>query len=133
MTLEEAMQEIFYHGFVFTLHPKKCLEALKVIRKSLIDYKEIKDDYADLDNRLRTANTENDELKRMLRLAVDDFQTAMLEEKCKVCGFRTLDSTAAQLHGLPATLSAKTHCYGSKPQTRKDMQGCLNDSRNLER
>lgn len=91
MTLEEAMQEIFYHAFVFTLRPKKCLEALKVIRKSLIDYKQLKDDYADLDNRLRTANTENDELKRMLRLAVDDFQTAMLEEKCKVCGLEHCD------------------------------------------
>lgn len=91
MTLEEATREIFYHAFVFTLHPKKCLEALKVIRKSLIDYKEIKDDYADLDNRLRTANTENDELKRLLRLAVEDFETAMLEEKCKVCALEHRD------------------------------------------
>lgn len=39
-------------------------------------------------NRLQS---ENDELKRMLRLAVDDFQTAMLEEKCKVCALEHCD------------------------------------------
>ena len=27
----------------------------------------------------------------MLKLAVDDFQTAMLEEKCKVCGLEHCD------------------------------------------
>lgn len=91
MTIEEAMQEIFYHAFVFTLHPKKCLEALKVIRKTLLDYEQLKADYIELDEKLRTANTENDELKLMLRLAVDDFQTAMLEEKCKVCGLEHCD------------------------------------------
>jgi hypothetical protein len=63
MTLQEAMEEIFGHGFVFTLRPKKALEALKVIRKTLLDYKQLKTDYADLDNRLRTANTEIDRLQ----------------------------------------------------------------------
>ena len=91
MDLEQAMQEIFYHAFVFTLHPKKALEALKVIRKTLLDYEQLKSDYIDIDKQLRTANTENDELKRMLRLAVDDFQTAMLEEKCKVCDLEHCD------------------------------------------
>lgn len=57
----------------------------------LEDYKQLKEDYADLDNQLRTANTENDELKRMLRLAVEDFETAMLEEKCKVCALEHCD------------------------------------------
>ena len=73
MTLEEAMKEIFYHAFVFTLRPKKCLEALKVIRKALLDYKQLKSDYIELDKQLRTANTENDELKRLLRLALESF------------------------------------------------------------
>lgn len=63
MTLEEAMDEIFGHGFVFTLRPKKALEALKVIRKTLLDYEQLKSDYIELDNRLRTANTEIDRLQ----------------------------------------------------------------------
>jgi hypothetical protein len=91
MTLEEAMDEIFGNGFVFTLRPKKALEALKVIRKALLDYGQLKADCIDIDKQLRTANTENDELKRLLRLAVDDFQTAMLEEKCKVCALEHCD------------------------------------------
>ena len=63
MDLEQAMQEIFYHGFVFTLRPKKALEALKVIRKTLLDYKQLKADYIDIDKQLRTANTEIDRLQ----------------------------------------------------------------------
>ena len=85
MTLEEAMEEIFGHGFVFTLRPKKALEALKVIRKNLIDYKQLKADYADLDNRLRTANTENDELKRLLSLAVDYMEPVSRDDSCCSC------------------------------------------------
>ncbi|MBR0340816.1 MAG: hypothetical protein IJH64_00925 [Oscillospiraceae bacterium] len=69
MTLEEAMREIFYHGFVFTLRPKKALEALKVIRKTLLDYKQLKSDYIELDNQIRKANTENDELHYELKRA----------------------------------------------------------------
>lgn len=86
MTLEEAMQEIFYHGFVFTLRPKKALEALKVIRKTLLDYKQLKSDYIELDKQFRAANTENDELKRMLRLAVDDIEKLKNCEKYPFCG-----------------------------------------------
>jgi hypothetical protein len=41
--------------------------------------------------RCETLEAENGELKRMLRLAVDDFQNAMLEEKCKVCGLEHCD------------------------------------------
>lgn len=86
MDLEQAMQEIFYHGFVFTLRPKKALEALKVIRKTLLDYEQLKADYIDIDKQLRTANTENDELKRMLRLAVDDIGKLKNCEKYPFCG-----------------------------------------------
>lgn len=86
MDLEQAMQEIFYHAFVFTLRPKKALEALKVIRKTLLDYEHLKADYADLDSRLRTANTENDELKRLLRLAVEDIEKLKNCERYPFCG-----------------------------------------------
>lgn len=85
MTLQEAMQEIFYHGFVFTLRPKKALEALKVIRKTLLDYEQLKADYIDIDKQLRTANTENDELKRLLRLAITDIAKLKNCEKYPFC------------------------------------------------
>lgn len=52
----------------------------------LEDYKQLKADYADLDNRLRTANTENDEMKRLLRLAVDDIGKLKNCEKYPFCG-----------------------------------------------
>ena len=39
----------------------------------------------------RALKTENDELKRMLKLAVEDFETAMIEEKCKVCALEPCD------------------------------------------
>lgn len=68
MDLEQAMQEIFYHGFVFTLRPKKALEALKVIRKTLLDYEQLKADYIDIDKQLRTANTEIDRLQSVSSL-----------------------------------------------------------------
>jgi hypothetical protein len=66
MTLEEAMKEIFYHAFVFTLRPKKALEALKVIRKTLLDYKQLKADYIELDKRVR-------ELKGRIDLFADNW------------------------------------------------------------
>ena len=85
MDLEQAMQEIFYHGFVFTLRPKKALEALKVIRKTLLDYEQLKADYIEIDMQLRTANTENDELKQMLRLAVDTMDNGSCSFDCQKC------------------------------------------------
>ena len=44
-----------------------------------------------LEAEINRLQSENDELKRMLRLAVDDFQTAMLEEKCNVCALEHCD------------------------------------------
>lgn len=70
---------------------EECKAEHEQLLKWLEDYKQIKADYIELDNRLRTANTENDELKRLLRLAVEDFETAMLEEKCKVCALEHRD------------------------------------------
>ena len=50
------------------------------------DYKQFKADYIDLDMQLRTANTENDELKRLLRLAVEDIEKLKNCEKYPFCG-----------------------------------------------
>ncbi len=90
MTLQEAMEEIFGHGFLFTLRPTKGRKALWIIRKALLDYEQLKSDYTDLDNQIRKANTENDELKRLLRLAVDDFDKLANVESCyyPFCGER---------------------------------------------
>jgi len=41
--------------------------------------------------RCETLEVENGELKRLLRFAVEDFETAMLEEKCKVCALEHCD------------------------------------------
>lgn len=78
MTLQEAMEEIFGHGFLFTLRPTKARKALWIIRKALLDYIE-------LDEKLRTVNEENGELKRLLRLAVEDLDIVMTRNKHIVC------------------------------------------------
>lgn len=93
MTLDEVIQ--FTKQALEKVNPDKrvCTEfrfAVWQVKQLLVwleDYKQLKSDYTDLDNKLRTANTENDELKRMLRLAVEDFETAMLEGDCKVCAW----------------------------------------------
>lgn len=89
MDLEQAMQEIFYHALVFTLRPKKCLEALKVIRKTLLDYIE-------LDEKLRTVNEENGELKRMLKKSIEalDAMAENVRDECgdAACGLCEYDS-----------------------------------------
>lgn len=93
MTLEEAIQHL-KESLADPTHNWGC-EECKAEHEQLLewleDYKHLKADYADIDSRLRTANTENDELKRLLRLAVEDFETAMLEEKCKVCDLEHCD------------------------------------------
>lgn len=68
----------------------ECKEEHEQLLEWLDDYKQLKSDYADIDNRLRTANTENDELKRLLRLAVDDFDKLANVESCyyPFCGER---------------------------------------------
>ena len=73
MTREEAIQAM---KEAFKNAPNK-LEYEKNIQDRLqllvwLDYERLKSDYIELDKQLRTANTENDELKRMLRLAVRD-------------------------------------------------------------
>lgn len=40
MDLEQAMEEIFGHGFLFTLRPAKGRKALRIIRKALQEYQD---------------------------------------------------------------------------------------------
>lgn len=61
--------DLEYH--IYPVQPKPNKIEIDPITKALIEY--------------------NNELRRMLRLAVDDFQTAMLEEKCKVCDLEHCD------------------------------------------
>lgn len=59
-----------------------CKDEHEQLLEWLEDYKQIKSDYIDIDKKLRTANTENDELKRLLKLAVDDFDKLANVESC---------------------------------------------------
>lgn len=73
LTFEEAIEEIRDHSILIDFRPRKGLEALRVIYAALKDYRIIK--------------KENRELKRLLRLAVEDFQN--VEEVCagvSLCG-----------------------------------------------
>lgn len=82
MTLEEAIRHCKEVAIEYEAKGEcyECGKEHRQLAEWLEDYKQ-----------LRTANTENDELKRMLRLAVEDFETAMLEEKCKVCALEHCD------------------------------------------
>lgn len=84
MHLNEAIQHL-KESLADPTHKWGCEECKQEHEQLLVwleDYKQLKDDYADLVNMLRTANTENDELKRMLRLAVDDFDKLANVESC---------------------------------------------------
>lgn len=92
MTLEKQIELLKqWHERSEMYLPIMSSEDIDRFLRWLEDYKQLKADYLELDNQIRKANTENDELKQMLRLAVDDFQTAMLEEKCKVCALEHCD------------------------------------------
>lgn len=67
-------------GFVI-----RSAETLRDEIAMLKDYKQLKADYADLDNKLRTANTENDELKRLLGLAIETMQVMSCGIACSQC------------------------------------------------
>lgn len=64
---------------------EECKDEHEQLLGWLEDYKQLKADYIELDKQLRTANTENDELKRMLRLAVEDLDIVMTRNKHIVC------------------------------------------------
>lgn len=92
MTLEEVIQ--LTKQALEKVNPDKRVSTefrftvgqAKQLLEWLEDYKQLKSDYIELDNRLRTANTENDELKRLLRLAVEDIGKLKNCEKYPFCG-----------------------------------------------
>lgn len=93
MHLNEAIQHL-KESLADPTHKWGCEECKQEHEQLLVwleDYKQLKDDYADLDNRLRTANTENDELKRLLRLAVDDLDKSIKacenDMLCEICSY----------------------------------------------
>ena len=63
---------------------EECKEEHEQLLAWLEDYKQLKADYIEIDMQLRTANTENDELKRLLRLAVRDIGKM---KSCEVFSF----------------------------------------------
>lgn len=75
MKLEEAIQHL-KESLADPTHKwgcEECKEEHEQLLEWLVDYKQLKADYIELDKQLRTANTENDELKRMLRFALESF------------------------------------------------------------
>lgn len=64
---------------------EECKAEHEQLLEWLEDYKQLKADYIELDMQLRTANTENDELKRMLRLAVDTMDNGSCSFDCQKC------------------------------------------------
>lgn len=102
MTLDEAIQ--FTKQALEKVNPDKrvftefrfTVWQVKQLLVWLEDYKQLKDDYADLDNRLRTANTENDELKRMLNNSLEalDAMAENVRDECgeAACGLYEYDS-----------------------------------------
>jgi hypothetical protein len=70
---------------------EECKEEHEQLLGWLEDYKQLKTYYIDIDKQLRTANTENGELKRMLRLAVDDLDKSIKacenDMLCEICSY----------------------------------------------
>lgn len=88
MTLESAIQHL-KESLSDHTHKWSC-EECKAEHEQLLewleDYKQLKAGYIELDNQIRKVNTENDELKRMLRLAVEDIGKLKNCEKYPFCG-----------------------------------------------
>ncbi len=60
MDLEEAMDEIYEHGIMFTWHPARAVKALRIMRKALQDHIRLQMEYEALQE-------ENKELKQRLQ------------------------------------------------------------------
>ncbi len=73
--------------------PEMLLEEYERLK---VEYKELLDDYTDLNNELRTANTENDELKWMLKNSLEalDAMAENVRDECgdAACGLCEYDS-----------------------------------------
>ena len=87
MTLEEAIMHL-KESLADPTHKwgcEECKQEHEQLLEWLEDYKQLKSDYADLDNKLRTANTDNGELKRMLKNSLEALY-AMAENVRDECG-----------------------------------------------
>ena len=86
MTLDEMISDIDY-----VVHKSQTAtlelgdEGARQLLRWLEDYKKLNADYIELDNQIRTVNTENDELKRLLMLAMDSIQVMSRADGCVAC------------------------------------------------
>lgn len=92
MTLEKQIELLKeWHERAEMYLPIMSSEDIDRFLRWLEDYKQLKADYIELDNKLRTANTENDELKQLLRLAVDDLDKSIkaceTDMLCEICSY----------------------------------------------
>lgn len=78
--LKESLADPPKHGFC----EERKQEQIQLLER-LEDYKQLKADYIELDKQLRTVNTENDVLKRLLRLAITDIAKLKNCEKYPFC------------------------------------------------
>lgn len=60
MDLEEAMEEIYEHGIMFTWRPARAVMALRIMRKALQDHMRLQAEYEAL-------QAENEALKQRLQ------------------------------------------------------------------
>lgn len=100
MTLDEVIQLI--KQALEKVNPDKHTEFRFTVRqvKQLLgwleDYKRLKSDYIDIDKQLRTASTENDGLKRMLKNSLEalDAMAENVRDECgeAACGLCEYDS-----------------------------------------
>ena len=65
---------------------KQCAADHRQLAEWLMEYKDLKSEQNEQYVFIRELMDELKEAKRLLRLAADDIETAMAEEKCKVCG-----------------------------------------------
>lgn len=86
MTLTDAIQHL-KESLADPTHEwgcEECKQEHEQLLKWLEDYKELKTDYIEL-------NTENNELKRLLKLAVDDLDNAIKsceqDMLCQICSY----------------------------------------------
>ena len=98
MTLDEAIQHCKEVAIEYEAKGEcyECGKEHRQLAEWLEDYKQLKADYTDLDNRMRAANTENDELKWMLKNSLEalDAMAENVRDECgdAACGLCEYDS-----------------------------------------
>ena len=113
MTLEEAIQHL-KESLADTTHKwgcEECKQEHEQLLEWLEDYKQLKADYADLDSRLRTANTEIDRLQSAISLI--SCGEMMPEDNTEVIVYDDCFLIATTLNPLPEIPKRKddTHDY----------------------